>query len=70
MSPNKTTGGTLRDRARLRSQGLRPIEIWVPDVHTRAFITAARKQAKAVAASASDNADQAFIDSVSDPSAE
>jgi hypothetical protein len=66
MSPNKMTGGTLRDRVRLRAQGLRPIEIWVPDVHARAFITNARKQAKAVAASPSENADQAFIDSVSD----
>ncbi len=57
-------------RARLRAQGLRPVQIWVPDVRAPAFITAARKQAKAVAASRAEKADQEFIDSVSDVFAE
>jgi hypothetical protein len=61
---------TVLDRAQLRTQGMRPIQIWVPDVRTRAFVAAARKQAKAVAASHFDTADQTFIDSVSDPSAD
>ena len=34
-------------RERLRAQGLRPVQIWVPDVRARSFITAARKQSKA-----------------------
>jgi hypothetical protein len=38
-------------RERLRAQGLRPIQIWVPDVRARSFITAARKQSTAVASS-------------------
>jgi hypothetical protein len=53
-------------RARLRAQGLRPVQIWVPDVRAPAFTAAARKQAKAVASSQSEKADQAFIDSASD----
>ena len=53
-------------RARLRAQGLRPIQIWVPDVRARSFIAAARKQAKAVAASRHAKKDQAFIDAISD----
>jgi hypothetical protein len=54
------------NRARLRAQGLRPIQIWVPDVRAPSFIAAARKQAKAVAASRHAKKDQSFIDAASD----
>lgn len=53
-----------RHRARLRKQGLRPIQIWVPDVRSPAFKSAAHRQSLAVAASAHARADQAFIDAV------
>ncbi len=53
-------------RERLRQQGLRPIQIWVPDMRSPAFARAARKQALAVASSTHAAEDQAFIDSVSD----
>jgi hypothetical protein len=53
-------------RERLRAQGLRPVQIWVPDVRARSFISAARKQSKAVAASAQEQVDQGFIDSISE----
>lgn len=52
-------------RARLRAQGLRPVQIWVPDVRVPSFIAAARKQAKAVAASRHAKADQTFVDAIS-----
>ena len=52
-------------RARLRRQGLRPIQIWVPDVRSRAFRTQAHRQSAAVAASELEAQDQAFIDAVS-----
>jgi Protein of unknown function (DUF3018) len=52
-------------RERLRRQGLRPIQIWVPDVHAPAFRSAAHRQSLAVAASSHGHDDQAFIDSVS-----
>ena len=52
-------------RARLREQGLRPIQIWVPDVRAVAFRAEARRQSRAVAASPSARADQAFIDAAS-----
>jgi len=57
-------------RKRLRRQGLRPIQIWAPDVRARGFAAQARRQALAVARSARAKADQAFIDAVSDQSAE
>jgi Protein of unknown function (DUF3018) len=51
-------------RERLRRQGLRPIEIWVPDVRAPAFCSEAHRQSLAVAANSSGLADQAFIDVV------
>ena len=52
-------------RERLRRQGLRPIQIWVPDVRAPAFRSEARRQSLAVAASSHVHEDQAFIDAVS-----
>ena len=53
-------------RARLRAQGLRPIQIWVPDVRAPSFRAEARRQSRAVAVSAHGRDDQAFIDAVSE----
>jgi hypothetical protein len=53
-------------RARLRAQGLRPIQIWVPDVRAQSFRVEAHRQSSAVAASERACEDQAFVDAVSD----
>ena len=53
-------------RERLRRQGLRPIQIWVPDVRSPAFEAEAHRQSLAVAQSEHDAEDQAFIDAISD----
>jgi hypothetical protein len=52
-------------RERLRRQGLRPIQIWVPDVRSHSFKAEAHRQSLAVAESSHAPADQDFIDSVS-----
>lgn len=52
-------------RERLRAQGLRPVQIWVPDVRARSFAVAARKQSHAVAASEMAKADQTWINAAS-----
>ncbi|MDE2376262.1 antitoxin MazE family protein [Bradyrhizobium sp.] len=52
-------------RDRLREQGLRPIQIWVPDVRSPSFKSEAHRQSLAVATSAQERDDQAFIDAVS-----
>ena len=52
-------------RERLRAQGLRPVQIWVPDVRARSFMNAARRQSKAVAGSKRAKTDQRFIDVIS-----
>lgn len=57
----------VRDhRERLRGQGLRPIQIWVPDVRSPQFAEEARRQSLAVAQSERAEDDQAFVDSISD----
>jgi hypothetical protein len=53
-------------RERLRRQGLRPIQIWAPDVRSEEFTAEARRQSLAVAASPQEREDQAFIDGVAD----
>jgi hypothetical protein len=57
-------------RKRLREQGLRPIQIWVPDVRSPAFRLEAHRQSLAVAGSAHAQEDQAFVDAISDWSPE
>jgi len=54
-----------KHRERLRAQGLRPIQIWVPDVRASSFKAEAHRQSLAVAASAHAREDQAFIDAMS-----
>ena len=53
-------------RKRLRQQGLRPIQIWVPDMRSPAFAAEAHRQSLAVANSPQAEEDQDFIDAVSD----
>jgi len=53
-------------RQRLRAQGLRPIQIWVPDMRAPGFKAQAHRQSLAVATSLQANEDQSFIDAVSD----
>jgi len=53
-------------RERLRLQGLRPIQIWVPDLRSPGFRAEAHRQALAVAHSPWEADDQGFIDAVSD----
>lgn len=52
-------------RRRLRALGLRPVQIWVPDVRSPEFAGEARRQAAAVSASRHAQDDQAFIDAIS-----
>lgn len=53
-------------RQRLRQQGLRPIQIWVPDMRSPAFVTEAHRQSLAVAKSPHAKDDQDFINAISD----
>jgi hypothetical protein len=52
-------------RDRLRKLGLRPVQIWVPDVRSKAFARAAHRQSLAAAKSSHAAKDQAFVDAIS-----
>ena len=55
-----------KHRKALRAAGLRPIQIWVPDVRSKKFVAEAHRQSVAVARSRHEREDQAFVDSISD----
>ena len=52
-------------RQRLRAQGLRPVQIWVPDVRPPEFVAEAHRQSAAIAPSEHEADDQAFVDAIS-----
>ena len=52
-------------RRRLRAQGLRPVQIWVPDVRAPEFVAEAHRQSMAIAANEQESDDQAFADAIS-----
>lgn len=52
-------------RRRLKEQGLRPIQIWVPDVRAPEFAVEAHRQSALIAASEHEADDQAFVDAIS-----
>ncbi len=64
-APKSSREKVRKHRARLRKQGLRPIQIWVPDVRSPGFAAQARRQSLAVAKSRFAEADQEFVDAAS-----
>jgi hypothetical protein len=66
-SRSKSTRNKVRaHRRRLRQQGLRPIQIWVPDMRSPSFAAEARRQSLAVTRSPHAGEDQDFIDAISE----
>lgn len=74
MSPTRARSGVRspiaqrvqKHRKALRAAGLRPIQIWVPDVRSKRFVAQARRQSLAIGRSAGEQDDLAFIESVAD----
>ncbi len=65
--PSASRDKVRAHRAKLRAQGLRPVQIWVPDTRTEAFKKEARRQSLAVARSdRRDAALMAALDAVTD----
>jgi hypothetical protein len=68
MAERETRGTRERvaaHRQRLRREGLRPVQIWVPDVRIPGFAAEAHRQSALAAASAHAAEDQAFVDAIS-----
>jgi hypothetical protein len=64
--PKSSRDKVRAHRKRLRQQGLRPIQIWVPDMRSPAFEREAHRQSLAVAKSPQARQDQDFVDAISD----
>jgi hypothetical protein len=62
---SSTRDRVRQHRERMRRQGLRPLQIWVPDVRAPEFIAAAHRQSVAIATSEREADDQAFVDAIS-----
>lgn len=52
-------------RSRMREQGFRLVQMWVPDVRSERFAAEARRQSLVVAAADREADDQSFIEAVS-----
>ena len=63
---NSVAQRVQKHRQSLRAAGLRPIQIWVPDVRSKTFAAQARRQSLAIAKSAQEKDDLAFIESMAD----
>ncbi|WP_235890517.1 antitoxin MazE-like protein [Sandaracinobacter neustonicus] len=76
MTPSNRSSASSRrhappHRARLRAQGLRSVELWVPDIRSTRFAaarfaTAARAQSSRAALSDNLQDDQAFVENLAD----
>jgi hypothetical protein len=49
----------------MRERGLRPVQIWVPDVRTETFAAEAHRQAALVARADESGEDQDFVEAIS-----
>lgn len=56
----------LRYRDRLRSQGLRPVQIWVPNTKAPGFAAECRRQARLLNESGGEREAQDFIEHAAD----
>ena len=68
-APSKPKPRSSRDkvrahRAKLRAQGLRPIQFWVPDVNSPEFAAEAHRQSMLAAQSPRAEEDMAFLESL------
>ncbi len=60
-APTKTVFASAKERVRkdrevLRTSGLRPVTLWVPDTHSAEFVAAYQKQIQALAKSVKNHA--------------
>ena len=69
MTPGRSRTNREKAAARrlqLRAQGLRPIEVWVPDTRAPSFAAEARRQSCLVARAAHAKRDQDFIETIAE----
>jgi hypothetical protein len=50
------------DRRKLRAQGLRPVQVWIPDTRVPGFAEEARRQSRRVSESEAERREIAFVE--------
>ena len=66
LMANREVGKRVAEhRVRLREQGLRPLQLWVPDTRAPEFAEEAHRQSALAAASGNASDDHAFVDAIS-----
>ena len=65
-APRSSREKVRQHRERLRAQGLRPVQLWVPDTRSAAFRAEARRQSELLAASIHATEDQGFVEAISE----
>jgi hypothetical protein len=66
MRPKSSAEKVRTHRAKLRKMGLRPVQIWIPDVNSPEYKREAHRQSLLVARSPQERDDQAFVDAISE----
>ena len=66
-TPKSSRDKVRTHREKLRAQGLRPIQIWVPDVRSPEFAAEASRQSLLVSQSPQEAEDMAWVEAVSLP---
>lgn len=61
-TPEKTRLKVQAHRDRMRRRGMRLVQLWLPDTQSAAFRREAHRSSLAVARSAAEKDDQAFVD--------
>jgi hypothetical protein len=62
LRPRRAADKMRAYRARLRRQGLRPVQLWVPDTRAPGFAEAMRRQSLLVSGSPGEERDIAFVE--------
>jgi len=66
--PASSVTDVQKHRKTRHAAGLRPIQIWIPEVRSKNFALEARRQCRAIARSAQERDDLAFIGSLASDS--
>lgn len=62
---NTATQRSADYRRRMKERGFRPIQMWVPDVHSAEFAAEAHRESLAVAAADAQSDDMDFVEAIS-----
>ena len=66
MKPKTGRERTAAYRSKMRAQGMRMIQLWLPDARSPKYRAAVDRQLRLLAQSAQEKRDQAFVESITE----